>query len=230
MNYDPDLWRFREYDQQVNPLPGSRVALTGSVPAWHCECYHWNGITVSSCNNCSLPPSAEWQGRIRAHSSWVHMKTRCLNPRDDRYESYGGRGITVCERWLHSFENFFADMGARPNGTTLERKNNDGSYEPSNCKWATAFEQQSNTRRTVILEFQGERRTMSQWARHLDIKISTLMLRLRRGWSVERALSEVVIKRQKRIKPNPAESEEPKVEVPDLEEAERLKAARRRVA
>lgn len=77
------------------------------------------------------------------------MLQRCLNPRDDAYRNYGGRGITVCERW-REFENFFADMGPRPAGLTIERINNDGSYEPDNCMWATRSEQNKNKRARAI--------------------------------------------------------------------------------
>lgn len=83
------------------------------------------------------------------YRAWIDMKARCLNPTDHAYDRYGGRGIVVCERW-GSFINFMADMGKRPEGLSLERIDNDGNYEPSNCRWATSAEQQRNTRRTVL--------------------------------------------------------------------------------
>lgn len=85
--------------------------------------------------------------RSRTHNSYTNMKGRCLNPNHDAYKNYGGRGITICERWLHSFENFLADMGERPENKSLDRKEVNGNYEPSNCRWATRKEQANNTRR-----------------------------------------------------------------------------------
>lgn len=80
-----------------------------------------------------------------AYNSWAGMKQRCLDPNYERYEEWGGRGIEVCERWM-DFRNFFEDMGERPKGTTLDRKDNDGNYEPGNCRWATLSEQRLNQR------------------------------------------------------------------------------------
>lgn len=81
------------------------------------------------------------------HAIWRVMKDRCLNARNARFESYGGRGITVCKRWRDSFQNFFNDMGPRPKGKSLDRINNDGNYEPGNCRWATATQQNQNRRK-----------------------------------------------------------------------------------
>jgi hypothetical protein len=89
-----------------------------------------------------------------SYSSWSHMKTRCLNPNDHNYHIYGGRGIKICERWLgpKGYANFLEDMGERPEGHSLDRKDPDGNYEPSNCQWATLLEQSRNLRKTISAE------------------------------------------------------------------------------
>jgi hypothetical protein len=119
---------------------------------------------------------------------WCAMRRRCDNPKVDRYAQYGGRGIKVCDRW-HKFENFIADMGKRPSPKhSIERRNNDGDYEPSNCYWATVEEQVYNKQNTLFLEYGGLKLTVPQAAKLAGIERGTLMGRLQNGWSVAKAI------------------------------------------
>ena len=86
------------------------------------------------------------------YEAWSGAKDRCYNKKDRVFKHYGGRGISVCDRWLHSYQNFLADMGRRPNGTSLDRIDVNGNYEPGNCRWATKAQQARNTRRTTLTE------------------------------------------------------------------------------
>jgi hypothetical protein len=119
------------------------------------------------------------------YMSWQHMKDRCLNPESDNYPEYGGRGIMVSPRWLgeHGFENFLSDMGPRPKGTSLDRwPNNDtGHYGPDNCRWGTGGEQMRNTRRTHWIEYNGERKVLTDWVKLLGMRHSEFYRHLRKG-------------------------------------------------
>ena len=122
------------------------------------------------------------------YTVWSSMLARCRTKTHEAYKDYGGRGIAVCSRWLE-FENFLADMGERPKGLSIERIDNDGNYEPSNCKWATRKEQGINQRSNHNITYNGQTHCVSEWARILGISRVTLSSRLRRGWPVKRALN-----------------------------------------
>jgi hypothetical protein len=124
----------------------------------------------------------------RAYMAWRSMKKLCLVPTAKEYESYGGRGITICERWL-KFENFLSDMGNPPDGKSLDRIDNDGNYEPANCRWATPAQQQSNTRTAKRYTHDGVTLCRSEWERRLGLFTGALTNRLKAGWSLERALT-----------------------------------------
>lgn len=122
--------------------------------------------------------------------AWLGMKARCLNPRADQFANYGGRGISVCDRWLGSFENFLADMGRRPSVKhSVDRINVNGPYEKHNCRWATLTEQCRNRRRNRLLTFNGATRCLSEWSETLGISVQCIRGRLKAGWSLERALT-----------------------------------------
>lgn len=130
------------------------------------------------------------------YKAWMHIRSRCRNPKDKKFADYGGRGIGVCERWLESFENFLADMGERPGpGYSIDRRDNNKGYEPENCHWATAIQQGNNKRNNRWVTLDGRTQTLAQWARERGLPYSRVTTRLSRlGWSMEEAL-EFVSKR-----------------------------------
>ncbi len=131
------------------------------------------------------------------YSIWSAMKDRCTNTKRPAYKKYGGRGIRVCAQW-NDFATFSADilgeLGERPIGMTLDRKDNAGNYEPGNVRWATSREQAQNTRRNRLIEFRGETLCLTEWARRLGLTQATLDTRLIAGWTIERALTTVPIR------------------------------------
>ena len=150
-----------------------------------CGCLHRQPITGSATFTHGHAP----RGKISpTYITWENMKARCFNPRNNHYKDYGGRGITVCDRWL-KFENFLSDMGPKPFGLSIERMNNNGNYEPSNCKWATRQEQAHNTRRNRWITFKGERLRFSEWAQRLGITYTSLYRRLKL-WPLDKALTQ----------------------------------------
>lgn len=116
------------------------------------------------------------------------MRYRCQTPTDSAYPHYGARGITVHPRW-ESFAAFLADMGPRPAGTTIDRIDVDGNYEPGNCRWATSKVQGRNKRHTVFLTIDGERKCLAEWAEQCGLSHSTLYSRLKAGWPAALALN-----------------------------------------
>ncbi len=124
------------------------------------------------------------------YETWKSMLTRCTNPNSDAWENYGGRGIKVCNRWLNSFPDFLTDMGPRPSlDYSIDRfPDNDGNYEPGNCRWATVKEQGRNRRTNLNLTVEGETRCLKEWAEISGVNRTTISARLRRGWSVAEAI------------------------------------------
>lgn len=136
-----------------------------------------------------------WKHHRRTWRSWKSMRFRCYDPKAKHYMHYGGRGIIVCERWIHSFENFLADMGDRPDGASLDRfPNLNGNYEPGNCRWATRHEQRENMHDTRFIEHNGERMSSWEWSLRLGATSYNLVnTRIRRGWSEKRAIETPIV-------------------------------------
>lgn len=178
---------------------------------WNCKCECGNDTIVAGCDlrsgkaiscgcykrgRASELNKTHGMKKTRLYNVWARMKQRCINPKAPEYDNYGGRGIRVCCEWLDAPESFFDwaertgyNSMAKRGECTLERLDVDGDYEPSNCKWATAVEQNNNRRNNRKLEYNGETHTIAQWSRKLGIKKETLCARLRYGWSVEKALT-----------------------------------------
>lgn len=179
---------------------------TGKRPEklWMCQCECGNTIKVRQNNlrsghtkSCGCHMRKRITEVNKKHGmkntseyiAWQNMKGRCLNPRDKGYARYGGRGISVCNRWLNSFENFYLDMGAKPSPAhTLERIDFNKDYCPENCKWATYREQNRNYSRNVYIEYNGRTMCLKDWADEVGIANSLLRYRIRAGWPIDQAL------------------------------------------
>ena len=121
------------------------------------------------------------------YTTWFAMKQRCLNTENKDYLHYGGRGIKICDRWM-KFENFFNDMGKRPKGKTIDRIDNNGNYELSNCRWATPKEQISNTRRVIYINFNGKIMIAKEWANLFSLDYRSFIYHFKKNNNMEFAL------------------------------------------
>ncbi len=144
---------------------------------------------TSQCSDCAHTTHGKCYTRV--YCIWYTMIQRCTNPKAKKYSNYGGRGITVCNKWK-TFEGFYQDMGDPPTDKhTLDRKNNDLGYSKGNCRWATPIEQGRNTRRNRMITYQGQTKCIAEWASITKINERTIHNRIyRSGWPVERALTE----------------------------------------
>lgn len=176
----------------------------GRTSHWICRCDCGNQVVMRRGNlmrnrattSCGCSRFSHRMCGTPTYRTWSNMIERCSNPANKRYADYHGRGITICESWM-TFSNFLADMGEKPDGTSLDRIDNDAGYFKANCRWATAIEQMNNTRRNTFVEYMGKRQTVSQWAAQLGIPECTLRSRINRGWSTEDAFQKPVISRRK---------------------------------
>ncbi len=171
--------------------------------AWHwsfiCDCGNTiirrgalvkaGGISSCGCAKKNCGNYTHRMSKSHEYNSWCAMKDRCFNSNNKRYADYGGRGIAVCDKWVNSFENFFADMGERPEpkeNYSLDRIDNSLGYSPENCKWSTREEQMMNRRNTVYLtlfyESTLQTKTIKEWSEVTGISASVIIARKRRGW------------------------------------------------
>lgn len=175
---------------------------------WSCKCDCGNTVIVSRSNlrknggQCSCGCSKKERLTIHGHSQdrlykiWQNMKRRCNNPVHKNFIYYGGRGIKVCDEWMHDFCSFYdwAMNNGYNNNLTIDRIDINGKYEPSNCRWITISEQQSNKSSNNFISYKGEIHTLTEWAEILGINRKTLSARLRYNWTVEKTFSTPVRK------------------------------------
>lgn len=180
-----------------------RLSVLKSVKGgWLCQCDCGNETIVAGSHlregrvvSCGCYHAERQHEATRTHGmtgtpgydSWVAMRQRCTNPDRADWKNYGGRGIRICEAW-DDFARFIADMGAPEPGQTIERVDNNGNYEPGNCRWATRTEQTRNTRRTRLLTINGTTKPLVTWCEDLGVPYWTAHARLRRGATPEEAL------------------------------------------
>lgn len=178
------------------------------IAVWNCQCICGTVTKVRtgelkhrvSCGCANTDAASREVRRVRATThgraktrvwnTWVNMIQRCHNPNAGGFEKYGGRGITVCERWRESFEAFLADMGEMPTEKhTIDRIESRLNYTPDNCRWATMKEQQNNRTNNCRLTLDGETMTLMQWSERLGVDRHTIRNRLNSGWPMAKVLS-----------------------------------------
>jgi hypothetical protein len=184
------------------------ITKSGTARQYLCECdcgnrkiIHGGSLRSGRSNSCGClhkeitsrreykhghTANKKWSQEYRA---WKNMRYRCSSKKSSHYYRYGARGIKVCSRW-NDFKLFIEDMGLKPSVKhSIERIDNDGNYEPSNCKWALESEQSRNKSTNRFLIFNGQKRILSDWSKILNLKPETIINRIKRGWTVENALS-----------------------------------------
>ncbi len=159
-----------------------RARKAGLFIVWKAQCT----ITVAGQDN--KPKSykhgacgASWRDFTPEYRTWKSIKQRCLNPKNPGWKNYGGRGIKMCQRWLDSFSDFLKDLGTRPVGYSLERKDNNGDYCPANCVWANRTQQNRNARSNHAVSINGVTKLISEWSEETGVHRTTIFSRLKKG-------------------------------------------------
>lgn len=190
---------------KVESYAGNQHGNTRPTAKWNCLCDCGKRSVVSGSvlragdsNSCGCL-LAETRGKSTikhgkcksgAYESWQGIKDRCLNQNNKSFKNYGGRGISVCDRWLESFENFFEDMGPRPPRLTIERVNNEKGYSPDNCQWATRKVQNIDKRNNNYITHEGITLHISEWSIRTRIDRHLIYRRIfKLGWSIKEALT-----------------------------------------
>lgn len=199
------MWRCRCDCGTEKEIEGTKLR-TGHTQS--CGCFHREQVVKAMTKHGHGGTNKE-RKKSPEYSTYFNVLNRCHNQNDDNYPSYGGRGIFVCDKWRgeNGFIAFFEDMGKKPPGDySLGRRDNDGPYDPKNCRWETRIQQGGNTRRTIMMTFMGKTQCKAAWSRELGISTACIDYRLKKGMSHEEALSTPQLKRAPvghGIKPQP---------------------------
>lgn len=196
----------------------NRVYINGK-PLWHCICDCGNEVNVRHTHlmegqkSCGCYANKLLGDRKRKHGKrhsklypiWVAIKMRCENPNNTAYKNYGARGITVCDEWKNNFGSFYEwsirngyDENAKFMRCTIDRIDNNGNYEPGNCRWISMKKQCNNRRSNIFLEYNNEKHTVAEWSEIIGVSCPVLYARIKKGWSVGEVLG-FEYKRERRI-------------------------------
>lgn len=193
-----------------------RAANKGKQVMWKCRCEcgqeivtRGDNLTSGATKSCgcynrsqsSKAHTKHGEHNTRLNRIWRKMKNRCTNPSNTSYKNYGGRGITVCQEWADSFETFrdWAMANGYRDALTIDREDVNGPYSPENCRWITNQKQQNNRRDNHYITFNGETRTITEWARLYNLSENALVHRIQRGWDVEKAFTTPLNKKSPKL-------------------------------
>ena len=183
---------------------------------WKCLCdcgnikyvqtYHLTKGIIQSCG-CSSTKYKQTEFTKPLYIIWQGMKNRCYNPKHENYVNYNGKGISICDEWKDDFELFYnwSISNGYKKGLSIDRINNNGNYEPSNCRWVTKREQMWNTSKNKIIEYKNETRCMAEWCDILNLNYETIQSRFHRGWNVEKTFETPIRKINKKSNKAPIE-------------------------
>lgn len=180
----------------IESIPGARERMAKCI--CHCGTHFsasYSKVNLGQTRSCGCLKRAAKLARVKhgmrntkEYKVWWAMKNRCFRPLTKSYPNYGGRGITVCDLWKNSFENFIKDMGRCPEGLTLERNDVNGNYEPSNCRWATTTEQSRNRRNSIMVDYHGSCMNLADVADLTRVSYEFLKYRVKKGMAAEEAV------------------------------------------
>jgi hypothetical protein len=201
----------RNTDWEMLGLSISRGEGRVPLQVLRCKCGRFKAVQETilrrnpskSCFECRGESPYSTINNKRLYSIYRCMIDRCQNNKNEFYHIYGGRGIEVCKVWIDSFKEFskWSLMNGYSANLTIDREDNDGNYEPCNCRWATMKEQNNNRRNNVMLTLNGKKQSLMAWALETGLTRATIYLRINRGWSVEQALTTKMSKRHKARSP-----------------------------